>query len=313
MNHSMNKKSSVILLSIFLALNLIVGCHSHGHHVHDHDETDHHDHGHTTLHKKRDQQRFTRCGTIEPTDEETAMVSKLLSSLIKESSGIINLAASTLSVNTYFHIITSGTAGQLTDSQIQGQLDVLNQRFAPMGVTFVRQGIDRTDNYNWYYNAADSHHNQTTYGMEMKTALRVGGKSALNVYLLDLDGAGLLGYARFPWINAGGKDDGVVILNQSIPGGTKTNYNLGLTLVHEVGHWLGLYHTFKGGCSGTGDAIDDTPAEASPAYGCPTGRDTCTSPGVDPITNYMDYSYDSCMVSSTATMLFRWHHKLPDS
>ena len=118
----------------------------------------------------------------------------------------------------------------------------------------------------------------------MKRSLRKGGANTLNVYSVGFTShPGLLGYATFPWSYLSDRtNDGVVLYFKTLPGGGLTAYSLGRTLTHEAGHWLGLFHTFENGCSAPGDGVADTPAEATPAYGCPVRRDTCPGAGQDP-------------------------------
>jgi Pregnancy-associated plasma protein-A len=240
-----------------------------------------------------------KCGT-EKFDAARLAEEELFFTRATSGLGGVTQQATGGTINVYFHVINNGsgiTNGDIPDSQITSQMAVLNAAFASTGWSFNLVSIDRTTNASWYTCAGG------TCETQMKNALRQGTADDLNLYSNNM-GGGLLGWATFPSSYAANpKLDGVVILYSSVPGGTAAPYNLGDTATHEVGHWMGLYHTFQGGCTRTNDTVSDTPAEKSPAYGCPVGRDTCTArkyPGNDPITNFMDYTDDACMNTYSA-------------
>ncbi|SRR6266545_1539797 len=162
---------------------------------------------------------------------------------------------------------------------------------------FVLAGIDHTTNTAWFSATVG-----TVAEREMKEALRIGDATSLNIYTNNSGSvSGVIGWGTFPWwYEDSPLMDGVVIDYQTLPGGFAYPYNEGDVGTHEVGHWLGLYHTFQNGCSTKNDYVADTPAEKSPAFGCPSGRDSCRAmEGLDPIENFMDYTDNTCMYKFT--------------
>jgi len=225
-----------------------------------------------------------------------------------EAAAAAAVSAEPVTVPVAFHVIRAdltAEGGNVTGRQIRRQIKVLNASYggstggADTGLQFSLLSIDRTTSPSWF---------KLNSGKEkkVKAALKVGGPETLNIYSANL-GNSLLGWAYLAQdASSVGVLDGVVVHYKSLPGGGwGPDYSGGDTATHEIGHWLDLLHTFQGGCTGGGDLIDDTPAEASAAYECPVGRDTCAAPGLDPITNFMDYTFDSCMFQFTPDQAVR--------
>ena len=183
-------------------------------------------------------------------------------------------------------------------TMINAQVQVLNDSYSGRTAPDAADSPFRfrLDKITWTVNPAWYTVEPGKNERDMKKALYEGDSRTLNVYSANI-GGGLLGWAYFPKGYNNGRDyiDGVVMLDESMPGGTAGKYALGDTLTHEVGHWMMLDHTFNKGCSAAGDYVADTPREAQAQFDCPEGADTCTAPGLDPIHNFMDYTQDSCM------------------
>ncbi len=211
----------------------------------------------------------------------------------------------TVVIPVYAHVIKGKHKGErrgVNYREIRNLVTILNNAMgarqssasAYARYRFTLKKVDRTRRDSWYHAFFNGPRDR-----KMKRKLHVGNARTLNLYL---NGGGprnnpVLGWARFPWQYASAPYlDGVSLNTASLPGGKATGYNRGDTLVHEVGHWLGLFHTFEGGCSEPGDLVSDTAAEEQPSFYCQTTRDTCVAePGLDPVRNFMDYSQDACM------------------
>jgi len=263
-----------------------------------------------------------QCGTPHPMSAELNAIQDALDQYqaalgVNGTSGALR-APGSVTINVYFHVITNSSGqGGVSSTQINNQISVMNTAYAggdngrapnqgpsdqptaAMPFRFVLAGTDTTANDSWYTMTPSSAAEKAA-----KTALRRGGAGDLNIYTANI-GQGLLGWSTFPSdYSRSPSMDGVVVLNASLPGGSATKYNLGDTATHEVGHWVGLYHTFQGGCTKSNDGVSDTPAEKSSFFGVPPPYpDTCTGsryPGRDPVENFMDYTDDIGMFQFTA-------------
>ena len=246
------------------------------------------------------------CGTRPLTDLELAVDAARVAEF-KRTRGSLK-ASTVITIPTYVHVLHKGNEGRVSDRMIRDQVAVLNQAYAVHGIRFeMAPSVRGNPNPDYTDNAAWFNDDELAY----KTALKEGSADDLNIYINS--GAGFLGYAYYPTIVGTQSEvlDGLVLAYGTLPGAQQPGisdipgfvYNLGDTGVHEVGHYLGLAHTFDGACSPFNDGVADTPAERSADFFCSVGRNSCKDGSgvveLDPIHNFMDYSDDLCLFEFT--------------
>lgn len=228
------------------------------------------------------------------------------------------------------HVIHNGGTENISDAQVQSQIDVLNEDFRKItGTNGDGNGVDTEIEFclakktpdgkctNGIVRIQSAFSNHQTYQRSMLKQLSCWDNTRyLNVYVVkSINGSsGTLGYSSFP----GGPpdEDGIVVRHNYFGRIGTAAASIGRTTTHEIGHWFGLYHTFNGGCGtdmcADGDYVCDTPPAASPNFGCPT-INSCSIdfPDVnDQIQNYMDYSDDNCKNMITIGQKTRIHATL---
>lgn len=228
---------------------------------------------------------------------------------IKQNKDVSNRAVVTIPV--VFHVVYRTSTENISDAQLQSQLDVLTDDFrrlnsdadntwsqaADTEIEFCLASVDPNGNAT----SGITRTSTSVNGFGTNDAVKFnssGGKDAwpagdyLNFWVCNI-GGGILGYAQFP--GGAAATDGVVC-DYRYTGtiGTATApFNLGRTATHEVGHWLNLRHIWGDGNCNVDDFVSDTPTSDAPNYGCTPSHVSCGS--TDMVQNYMDYSDDGCM------------------
>lgn len=211
------------------------------------------------------------------------------------------------------HIVHLDGTENISDAQVQSQIDILNEDFGKISgtpgegsgvdtkVRFCLANIDPTGNCtNGIVRIRSTLTNHKTYERPILKELSFwDNERYLNIYVVKTIGGNVLGYSSFP---GGPADEDGIVVRHNVFGNIGTaSSSMGRTMTHEIGHWLGLYHTFNNGCGSDvctdGDYVCDTPPVTTANFGCPGTVNSCSIdvPDLPDLTaNYMDYTDDNC-------------------
>jgi hypothetical protein len=211
------------------------------------------------------------------------------------------------------NVLYKTSAQNISLTQIQSQIDVLNEDFnatnadfskvpttfsgvkANVGIKFVLDQVIRKSTTKTSWSTNDAMKKSSTGGINPTSPT-----TKLNMWSCNL-GNGILGYAQFP--GGSSATDGVVILYSAFgrTGTVSAPFNKGRTATHEVGHWLNLRHIWGDATCGS-DLVSDTPVHNTANYGCPAAghKSTCSGTPIEMTMNYMDYTDDACMYMFSA-------------
>jgi hypothetical protein len=206
------------------------------------------------------------------------------------------------------NVLYRTTAENISATQIQSQIDVLNKDFnalnsdyssvpalfagvkANVGITFVLDQVVRKSTTKTSWGTNDAMKKTSTGGLAP-----ISPTTKLNLWVCTI-GGGILGYAQFP--GGASATDGVAIDSKyfGLSGSANAPYNLGRTATHEVGHWMNLRHIWGDATCGS-DLVSDTPTHNTANYGVPAypHYSTCSGTPVEMTMNYMDYTDDNAM------------------
>ena len=258
---------------------------------------------------------------------------------VKANKNKVNKRATKYTIPVVFHVIHTGGSENISREQILDQIRILNEDFSytnanKVNLRSVFQNVAASGDIKFELATIDPQGNcfdginriYSPVGVNMdiedepaKDLAYWNYRKYLNIWVVTNIVSGssqgtVLGYAVFPWTSSFNKD-GIVLRHDRVGSiGTAANTDDGRTLTHEVGHWLGLYHTFQGGCN-DGDNCDDTPPVLSTFTNanCPANGNSCSNdfPDLpDMWENYMDYSNGTCMSAFTKEQVARMQYYL---